>query len=159
MGNPVALNQLIAHHSVVIEPMKKTIYFSTNDYQLGQFIGMNLKASLKNKTFVFDKFIEEDPFIRSSNYHKFKTFKIWKKKITQFLMFGTSLNLTPKQVAAFIALNSESYVTYELLGNYFYKKNQPQLAASYYTQAMKKTMPSLAVKKELLQKRSNCFKN
>lgn len=159
MGNPVALNQLIAHHSVVIEPMKKTIYFSTNDYQLGQFIGMNLKASLKNKTFVFDKFIEEDPFIRSSNYQKFKTFKIWKKKITQFLMFGTSLNLTPKQVADFISLNSESYVTYELLGNYFFKKNQPQLAASYFTQAMKKTLPSLAIKKELLQKHSNCFKN
>lgn len=159
MGNPVALNQLIAHHSVIIEPTKKTIYFSTNDYQLGKFIGMNLPASLNQKAFVFDDILPEDPFVHSSNYQKFKQFKRWKKKITTFLMFGTPLKLSNNQVHKFISLNGESYVTYELLGDYFYKKNQLQMAENYYKQALKKTLPSLAIQKDLQNKRSSCFKN
>ncbi|MBP6090750.1 MAG: peptidase C45 [Crocinitomicaceae bacterium] len=159
MGNPVALNQLIAHHSVIIEPTKKTIYFSTNDYQLGKFIGMNLPASLNQKAFVFDDILPEDPFVHSSNYQKFKQFKRWKKKITAFLMFGTPLKLSNNQVHKFISLNGESYVTYELLGDYFYKKNQLQMAENYYKQALKKTLPSLAIQKDLQNKRSSCFKN
>ena len=52
MGNPRAINQLIAHHSVIILPESYMFYVSTTNYQLGEFIGFDLK---KNTQFAFCK--------------------------------------------------------------------------------------------------------
>jgi isopenicillin-N N-acyltransferase-like protein len=43
MGNEKALNQLIAHHSVVFEPQKLLVWVSTSPWQLGQFVAYDLK--------------------------------------------------------------------------------------------------------------------
>jgi len=40
MGNEKALNQLIAHHSVIFKPARLQVWVSTNPYQLGQYIVM-----------------------------------------------------------------------------------------------------------------------
>ena len=43
MGNEKAINQLIAHHSIVFEPKKLKVWISTNPWQLGQFVAYDLK--------------------------------------------------------------------------------------------------------------------
>lgn len=149
MGNPRAVNQLLALHSVVILPVEKTFYISTSDYQLGAFIGYNLPKTFELKKGIVSDTIAASSFIDSKKYELFKEFKKTKQKISAYLMFDASLNLTSSQINKFIASNSESYVTYEQLGRYFFKRNDKQNAGKYFKLALTKEIASKQIEKEL----------
>ncbi len=38
MGNEKAVNQMIAHHSIIFEPQKKRVWVSTGPWHLGEFV-------------------------------------------------------------------------------------------------------------------------
>ncbi|MBL1280492.1 MAG: peptidase C45 [Fluviicola sp.] len=156
MGNPRAVNQLIAHHSVVILPDAVVFYASTNDYQLGEYKGYDLQRIFETKTIHSPKSIPEDDFVNSKNYEKFKAFKKSKNNIADFLMFGKSLELTDSQVDSFINTNSESFVTYEVVGKYYLKKGQKKQAKKYFEIALTKKVASLAIEKELEELIKEC---
>ena len=82
-------------------------------------------------------------------YSKFLEFKKIKVKISNFLIFGNDLSLSKKEVNHFISLNSESYVTYELIGKYYHRKMQNILAVKYLNIALTKKTASLEVENEL----------
>lgn len=158
MGNPRAINQLIAHHSVVMLPTERMFYISTTDFQLGRFMGYDLKETFKNKQGVITDTIAADPFLFSKEYKAFLAFKDTKHVISQYLMFDVRLNLTEPQIKLFISENSESYVTYELLGKYFSKKGNCMRAKEYFTTALSKKTASKQVDEELHQLIKNCTK-
>ena len=43
MGNEKAINQLIAHHSIVFEPEKLIVWVCTSPWQLGEYVAYDLK--------------------------------------------------------------------------------------------------------------------
>lgn len=47
MGNEKAINQLIAHHSIVFEPKKLLVWVSTSPWQLGEYVAYDLNKSLR----------------------------------------------------------------------------------------------------------------
>jgi len=49
MGNPKAINQLLAHHSIVFQPEKRLLWISTNPFQLGEFLCYDLKEVFGTK--------------------------------------------------------------------------------------------------------------
>lgn len=149
MGNPRAVNQLQALHSVVILPERKEFFISTKDFQLGEFIGYDLKKTFATKKATIVDTIAASHFLSSEKYQLFKEFKKTRQAISAYLMFDKPLNLTQKEVDEFIASNSESYVTYEQLGKYFQKRNQKQKAAKYYRLALTKAVASKQIEKEL----------
>ncbi len=156
MGNPRSVNQLIAHHSVVIQPEQLLFYASTNDYQLGSYIAYDLKQVFKDKKVEVSAKIPEDPFLYSENYKLFQQYKITKNKISAFLIFSDKLNLTEDEVNNFIATNGESYVTYEMLGKYFMKKGNLKKAKHYFETALTKKVASLAIEQELRELIKEC---
>ena len=149
MGNPRAVNQLQALHSVVILPERKEFFISTSNYQLGEFIGYDLKKTFATKKATIVDTIAASQFLSSPKYQLFKEFKKTKQAISAYLMFDTPLTLSEKDLQTFIASNSESYVTYEQLGKYFQKRNQKQKAAKYYKLALTKAVASKQIEKEL----------
>lgn len=156
MGNPRAINQLIAHHAVIIQPETETFYISTNDYQLGEFIGYDLKNVFGTGKTNITQTIPADPFINSKAYKDFKLFKSTKKKITGYLMFNEELNLSSTQIKSFIAENPAYYATYELIGDYQFKKGNKTEAMKYYKIALSKKVASDATKKEINKKIKSC---
>lgn len=159
MGNPRALNQLQAHHSVVMQPESRLYFVSSSDYQLGTFLGYDLTKTFKTKHIQLVDSIPQDAFVTSEAYRKFKAFKTVKQQITAYLMFDKALDLSEKEVAEFIANNSESYVTYEQLGKYFQKKKNYKRAISNYETALKKRVASPQIEEELRNLIKECRKN
>jgi predicted choloylglycine hydrolase len=149
MGNPRAVNQLIVHHSVVILPQQKRLYISTSDYQLGAFIGYDLKKTFSLRSGQLVDTVQAAAFLKTKAYEQFKEFKKIKQHISAYLMFDKPLNMSENQVRAFIKLNSESYVTYEMLGKFYIKKGNKVKAASYFKTALTKPVASIQVEKEL----------
>jgi predicted choloylglycine hydrolase len=157
MGNPRAVNQLIVHHSVVILPFQSRLYISTNDFQLGRFIGYDLQKTFANKKGEIVDTIAASPFLRSEAYEKFLKFKSIKQQIGAYLMFDEPLNLSENQLKEFISLNAESYVTYEVLGKFFQKKGQKKKAYYYFGVALTKPLASKQVENELKLLRDKCL--
>ncbi len=157
MGNPRAVNQLIVHHSVVILPFKSRLYISTNDFQLGRFIGYDLQKTFANKKGEIVDTIAASPFLSSSAYQKFLKFKSIKQQIGAYLMFDEPLDLSENQLKEFISLNAESYVTYEVLGKFYQKKGQKKKAYYYFGVALTKPLASKQVENELKLLRDKCL--
>ncbi|MGM0504190.1 MAG: C45 family autoproteolytic acyltransferase/hydrolase, partial [Bacteroidota bacterium] len=82
MGNEKAINQLIAHHSVIFKPEELKVWVSTSPYQLGEFICYDLNKVFSKATQVKDNeimdernlIIPADSFLYSNDYDNFKRF-------------------------------------------------------------------------------------
>lgn len=157
-GNPRAINQLIAHHSVVIQPASNRFYISTNDYQLGEFVGYDLTKVFKTRDTKDTLRIAEDPYIRTSDYANFKHFKMVKQKITNYCMFDTPLNLTQSEITRFLASNNQYYGTFVAVGDYFAKKENNIKAIEFYEKSLLKKVQSVATENEIKAKIKECKK-
>jgi isopenicillin-N N-acyltransferase-like protein len=143
MGNEKAINQLIAHHSIVFEPKKLLVWVSTSPWQLGKFVAYDL-----NKVFALrgmkedqeicepDLTIAADSFLQTKDYSNFITYR----KIRQQIIDGKEVD-----VNTLVASNPQYYNSYVLAGDYLYKKGDKQKAKTYYQLALTKV---IATKKE-----------
>lgn len=149
MGNPRAINQLLAHHSVVMLPVERRFYISTSDYQLGAYIAYDLAQTFSHKKGIICDTIPADPFVNSTAYQRYMAYRAVKQSISAFLLFDVSLTLSDKDITSFIESNGESYMTYEMLGKYFQKKGNCSQAIRYFKQALEKKVASPAIENEL----------
>ena len=142
-GNEKAINQLIAHHSIVFEPQKLIVWVSTSPWQLGQYVAYDLKKvfkqnGLKNNIEVSDSnlTIPPDPFLLTKEFKDFETYR----KIKQNVLSGYNINTD-----SLISSNPEFYYSYILAGDYSYKVNDLTKALHYYSLSLTKI---IATKKE-----------
>jgi isopenicillin-N N-acyltransferase-like protein len=155
IGNPRAINQLNGHHSVIIIPENKLFYVSTYDYQLGPYICYDLLTSFSARKALITDTIDADPFIYTKAYKDFKEFRRIKQDINAFILLDKTLVLSEKQIRYFVSLNAESYLSYEIVGKYFQKKEDLENASKYFKLALSKRIASPKIESEiktLLQK-------
>jgi len=143
MGNEKAINQLIAHHSIVFEPKKLLVWISTSPWQLGDYVAYDLNKifalqGLKENKEIADSSltIAPDSFLLTSAYKNFIVFRTLK----QHIMDGGKVN-----VDSLIASNPEFYNAYVLAGDYLYKQKNYAAALRNYQTALTKV---IATKKE-----------
>ena len=143
MGNEKAINQLIAHHSIVFEPQKLIVWVSTSPWQLGEYVAYDLNKVFALKGMKENREIRDtsltipaDSFLLSPQFKNFEKFRAYKKLIAD----GAEINTD-----SLIATNPNFFHAYVLAGDYSYKKGDKTKALHYYQQALTK---EIATKKE-----------
>lgn len=143
MGNEKAINQLIAHHSIVFEPEKLLVWVSTSPWQLGKYVAYDLNKvfalrGMKQDQEIIDSAltIPEDTFLLTPEFKNFEIFRKFKHRIANGDLVNTD---------SLVASNPEFYHAYVLAGDYSYQKNEFQKALHYYQTSLTKV---IATKKE-----------
>ncbi len=143
MGNEKAINQLIAHHSIVFEPKKGIVWVSTSPWQLGQYVAYDLNKIFamhgmqENKEITDSSLtIAPDSFLLTAAYKDFQVFR----NIKQQILDGGTVNTNN-----LVASNPEFYNAYLLAGDYLYKQKEYAAALKDYNLALTKV---IATKKE-----------
>jgi isopenicillin-N N-acyltransferase-like protein len=168
MGNPKAINQLIAHHSIIFNPYKKQVWISTSPFQLGDYLAINLEQvfqtaqnldSLKHYSST-NLNIPSDSFLLSPSWKDFLYYKKAASEISAYIGNGEQeFILSSDDINKFISSNPDSYNTYLLLGDYFQKKEKPEQALSYYKASLGKELPSVVDRENIKNKMSVILKN
>ena len=143
MGNEKAINQLIAHHSIIFEPKKLLVWVSTSPWQLGEYMAYDLnkifalKGMKENREIADSSLtIAADSFLLSPAFKHFEAFR----KIKQQLLEGGKINTD-----SLVASNPEFYNAYLLAGDYLFKQKKYAAALQQYNLALTKV---IATKKE-----------
>jgi hypothetical protein len=143
MGNEKAINQLIAHHSIVFEPKKLIVWVSTAPWQLGQYVAYDLNTifalqGMKENREIADSTltIAPDSFLLSPGYKNFVVFR----DIKQRILDGGKVNTD-----SLVASNPAFYNSYVLAGDYLYKQKEYKKALQQYNRALTRV---IATKKE-----------
>jgi len=138
LGNEKAIDQLIAHHSIVFEPKKRLVWVSTFPWQLGKFVCYDLNkvfslAGMKTDREVSDSSLDvpADSFLLTPEYQGFLRFHKYKEEI---------LDGHPVDPDSVIESNPNFYQSYELAGNEFFKRKDYHRAIAYYRQALTKVI-------------------
>ena len=92
-------------------------------------------------------------FLKSNNFESFITFKRISKQILDCTYSGASLD--SETINDFINSNSESYMTYELLGDYYLRRGEVKPADMMFNLSLTKNLPSLQVKEGIDDKISS----
>lgn len=160
LGNPKALNQLIAHHSVMFKPQQRLLWVSTPPYQLGTYVTYDL-----NKVFndgidgeVDSLNIPPDPLVGTDTLANYELYKDIKLKINRFCLIGQPFDMDEATEERFISYNPESYVTYMLLGDYYRANKSYEKAIEYYQISLTKEVASQQEKQILEDNIATCKK-
>lgn len=147
-GNEKAMNQLIAHHSIIIRPGIPDFWVSTNPWQLGKYLHFDL-----NKVFIKNEFpidlsttIPEDTLLMHSVYPDFIKYKNIRSKI------HAGKKLSDDELKALVVVNPDFYETYELLGDYYYNITMNKKAGIQYKLALSKVIPTQKDSMRLIKK-------
>ena len=156
LGNEKAVNQLLAHHSVIFQPAKKLVWVSTSPFQLGDYVCYNIdsvfsvlpKLNEQKEITVDSLLIWEDNFVDSKEYEDFLFFKNVKQQMQEGLRMD-NFTMNYDAVYSFEKSNPEYYLTYWLLGDYYKKNKQPTEAEICYEIALTKEIATVPEQKKI----------
>jgi isopenicillin-N N-acyltransferase like protein len=154
MGNEKAVNQMIAHHSIIFEPQKKLVWVSTGPWQLGEFVCYDLKKvfsmnGMKTNQEIADSSLNlpADSFLLSNKYQLFLNYRAYKKDLSE----GRDVN--PDSL---ITSNPNYYQAYQLAGNEMFKEKKYEKAIIYYRQALSKEIATKMEENEIRNQITKC---
>ena len=145
MGNPLAVNQLIAHHAVVFKPSSQLVWVSTAPYQLGKFVCYDLKKIFSTDTsqikenkeiYTSELTIPADTFLYSKEYLNFTKYLEMSEKLKEYSKARKPLPASFEN--AYIQTNPQLYLTYSHLGDYYHEMKDYERAYNYYQNALSK---------------------
>jgi isopenicillin-N N-acyltransferase like protein len=164
LGNPMAINQLIAHHGVVFEPAKKRIWISAWPYQCGAFVCYDLgkvfaRCLAKNvhgPMYESELTIPSDPFVNTPAFVAYRAWSDTRVNIATHVLSGEPYELTHEQEMQFIRANPRSYITFAALGDLRRSQNRPASAAIFYRKALEQAVSSEAERNKIQQRLDAC---
>lgn len=153
LGNEKAINQLIAHHSIIMMPDSLRFWVSSNPWQLGAYVCYDLKKVFEQKALpvngtvsVSRLNIPADSFLGSPEYQNYLYFRMVKNKQA----FGhKDYSFNPD---SFMFSNPSYYDTYRILGDYYIHHHNKAKAEEMYIMALKKEIATEGERKAIQKK-------
>ena len=165
MGNSMAVNQLIAHHSVIFKPSSQLVWVSTSPYQLGRYIAYDMnkvfsmtreQILMNHEIYTEDLTIPADTFVCSKNYANYIKYL----SMTEELKAHTKSRIPlPKLFEqSYIMTNPFLYLTYSNLGDYSSNMKDYSQAYEYYQNALSKEVAGRDQRDNLIKLSKVAFK-
>lgn len=152
-GNERAINQLLAHHSVIFKPEQRLVWVSSNPYQLGEYVAYDLNKVFDNtqkknlKSMAIDSLtIPEDDFVHSQAFKNYELFRIEDRNIDKAIT--EKKDLKPDYIRYYQSLNPDFWVVYYKAGLYFYNNGYYTAAKAEFEKALTKEITTLPDKEE-----------
>lgn len=120
-GNEKALNQLLAHHSIIFKPESRIMWVSSSPYQLGVYTAYDLNEIFgANRNFLKSNaidslLIDKDPFQFSTAFLNYEAFRIMDRKVDEALK-NKDGSLSASDINAYIELNPHYWVVHYKAG-------------------------------------------
>jgi tetratricopeptide (TPR) repeat protein len=156
IGNEKAINQFIAHHSIVFEPQKLKVWVSTSPWQLGEFVCYDLKKvfalrGMKKDQEIVDSnlTIAPDTFLNTRAYKNFVKYRNIAKRV------NNNETVDPDSL---IINNPQYYNAYIVAGDYSFRLKQFSKARGYYQHALTKVIATKEEEASVRQKIIKCNK-
>ena len=137
-GNEKAINQMIAHHSVVFEPEKRLVWVSTSPWQLGEYVAYDLnkifamKGLAQNREVIDSALtIPPDPYLLTDTFRLFEKYRKYKQDIAD------GKQVVPDSI---VASNPYFYNAYVLAADYAFKQHNYTRALHWYKEALTKVI-------------------
>ncbi len=156
-GNEKAINQLIAHHSIIFAPEKLKLWISVGPFQLGKYLCYDLNKVFKDfpeandplVLFEEDQTIESDPFLSSEAYQDFVLYKTDRKKIRNAI---NERQDTVLDISGFIRLNPNFFEAYEIAGDWSAYKGKNNEAVGFYNTALEMEIPTKYIESSIKER-------
>lgn len=158
LGNEKAVNQLIAHHSIVFMPEKRLVWVSTAPYQLGTYVCYNLNevftkhVGLQQDREINDssRTIVADTLLQNPIYEGYTVYRSLKPKVEKAIKAICDGKKPPADTEAWIQqlplTNPHYYHVHQLVGDYWYARQDFKKAKQAYLTALSKEIPSVPEK-------------
>lgn len=146
-GNEKALNQLLAHHSVIFKPESRMAWVSSNPYQLGEFVAYDLNKIFGKKENDFVVLgsnalnIPKDNFSESEVFKKYEQYRIQDRIIDKAISKKDQLNVD--FVKAYQNLNPNLWIVYYKAGKYYYENGWYKAAETEFQKALSKEITTV----------------
>ena len=156
LANEMAINQFIAHHSVIFQPEKRLMWVSTSPWQCGKYVAYDLNKifndtiNLQHEIYSSNLTISADEFAETPEFQHLLTYK----KLTPLLLkkIRKKEKIEDHVLKTYEASNPSLYYVYEVMGDYYEAMQQPQQAIVYWQKALKKPISKLQEKERIQQK-------
>lgn len=150
-GNEKALNQLLAHHSVIFSPEERLVWVSSSPYQLGEMVSYDLKEIFKErKGYVLstgERNIARDPFADSQEFQDYELYRTIDSEVDDALKKNTELPADYLQ--KYQRLNPELWSVYYKAGKYYYERKEYTKATVQFEKALTKEITTVPDRKKV----------
>ncbi len=156
IGNEKAVNQFIAHHSIIFMPDSLRMWVSTSPWQLGTYVCYDLRKIFAMNGLGADREVADedlniapDSFLQSMAYAQFLQFRKakmnWQDKL-------------PTDVNQFVPNNPSYYDAYRLTGDFYLEQKNYAKAIEAYQLALTKVIATEGERNAILKKIALCRK-
>jgi len=155
MGNERAINQLIAHHSVIFKPQQRQVWVSANPYQLGRYVAYDLNTIFNDAIDPTQPIADSiltlpvDPFLASSDYIDFRKQQQLIEQVRRYIRTENKTALAQIDTNWLIELNPHYYHSFVMAGQVAYELGDYQQAVTYFMAGLEKEIPRLVDRENL----------
>ena len=154
MGNEKAVNQLIAHHSVIFSPEEMMVWVSTPPFMLGTYRAYNLANIFEARHPVSApldtiRSILPDAFLNTESYRDYEYFLKTRERIQTYLFSGKGEVLSEGEIQKFRESNSNSFLTFYYLGEYHLKRKDYADAKEAFEEGLSLTVARESERKQM----------
>lgn len=156
LANEMAINQFIAHHSVIFKPEQRLIWVSTSPWQCGKFVAYDLNKifsdslDFSREIYTEELTIPADSFIQTPEFQQLLTYK----QLTPVIRKKASKKerMSEDSLQHYLTANPMMFYTHEVLGDYYAAIGEKEKAKAAWEKALTLPIPKQG-EKERIQKK------